>query len=93
MAQRRRQTNYGGDRGDEYNYCPPEAEVSIVAPASPPEIAWLEQLVEPFGGQQPVDRLTPEAIFERTWAPRLSSPAAWSACGRSRRPQAAKNAS
>jgi len=33
----------GGDRGDEYNYCPPEVDQLITAPASPPEIAWLEQ--------------------------------------------------
>jgi len=33
----------GGDRGDEYNYCPAEGDEAISAPASPPEITWLEQ--------------------------------------------------
>jgi len=33
----------GGDRGDEYNHCPPEADVVISVPVLPPEITWLEQ--------------------------------------------------
>jgi len=33
----------GGDRGDEYNYCPSEGDEAISAPALPPEITWLEQ--------------------------------------------------
>ncbi len=28
----------GGDRGDEYNYCPPEADTVVDRPASPPKI-------------------------------------------------------
>ena len=33
----------GGDRGDEYNYCPPEADNVVSGPVSPPEITWLER--------------------------------------------------
>jgi mannosylglycerate hydrolase len=32
----------GGDRGDEYNYCPPERDQWIATPCAPPEITWLE---------------------------------------------------
>lgn len=32
----------GGDRGDEYNYCPPERDRLISSPCRPPEISWLE---------------------------------------------------
>lgn len=33
----------GGDRGDEYNYCAPETDKVVCAPAEPPEITWLQQ--------------------------------------------------
>jgi alpha-mannosidase len=33
----------GGDRGDEYNYCPPESDAIVSAPVAPPEITWLER--------------------------------------------------
>ncbi|MCH7718931.1 MAG: hypothetical protein IIB21_05620, partial [Chloroflexi bacterium] len=32
----------GGDRGDEYNYCPPEPDTLVDAPAAPPEVRLLE---------------------------------------------------
>jgi alpha-mannosidase len=31
----------GGDRGDEYNYCPPENDILITAPTEPPSIRLL----------------------------------------------------
>lgn len=33
----------GGDRGDEYNYCPPAKDQLISEPCAPPEITWLEK--------------------------------------------------
>ncbi len=33
----------GGDRGDEYNYCPPENDLLISAPVNQPHIRWIEQ--------------------------------------------------
>jgi len=33
----------GGDRGDEYNYCPPEVDQVVAGPTSPPEVTWLER--------------------------------------------------
>nr|MBC7244599.1 hypothetical protein [Chloroflexota bacterium] len=33
----------GGDRGDEYNYCPPEKDQVISMPCAPPKITWLEK--------------------------------------------------
>lgn len=32
----------GGDRGDEYNYCPPERDLLVTAPAAPPAVRWIE---------------------------------------------------
>ncbi|MFQ6059329.1 MAG: glycoside hydrolase family 38 C-terminal domain-containing protein, partial [Anaerolineae bacterium] len=32
----------GGDRGDEYNYCPPEQDILFDKPAGPPTIALVE---------------------------------------------------
>lgn len=31
----------GGDRGDEYNYCPPEADRRVSTPVEAPKIAWI----------------------------------------------------
>lgn len=33
----------GGDRGDEYNYCAPENDLLVNAPASSPLLEWVEQ--------------------------------------------------
>lgn len=33
----------GGDRGDEYNYCPPETDTLVDAPAAPPQVRVLER--------------------------------------------------
>lgn len=33
----------GGDRGDEYNYCAPQADLLVNAPAHPPRLEWMEQ--------------------------------------------------
>jgi alpha-mannosidase len=32
----------GGDRGDEYNYCPPERDQLIASPIAPPRVRWEE---------------------------------------------------
>lgn len=32
----------GGDRGDEYNYCPPEHDQLVTAPAAPPTVRLIE---------------------------------------------------
>ncbi|OQB27891.1 MAG: Mannosylglycerate hydrolase [Chloroflexi bacterium ADurb.Bin180] len=33
----------GGDRGDEYNYCAPEADLLVSASVRPPRLEWIEQ--------------------------------------------------
>ena len=32
----------GGDRGDEYNYCPPDSDAFVTCPSEPPVVEWLE---------------------------------------------------
>ncbi len=56
----------GGDRGDEYNYCPPERDVLVESPVAPPTVRWeadevgqrliLRMTYRVPGGLDPTDR-------------------------------------
>lgn len=54
----------GGDRGDEYNYCPPERDQLILSPCKPPEITWLEKGPARWTIQVQQSYLLPAALTE-----------------------------
>lgn len=54
----------GGDRGDEYNYCPPERDRLISSACKPPEITWLEKGPTRWTIQVQQSYLLPTALTE-----------------------------